>query len=72
MSREKAQKGRADASTAPLGGSRREAGAGDLGPGREGLGSGNSVVGDRTVVSVEVEEVGDGTVDREETLNLAR
>ena len=40
-------------------GSRREPGAGHLGPGPEGLGTGNSVVGNGAVVAAKVEEVGE-------------
>jgi hypothetical protein len=41
--------------------------AGDFGPDLEGLGPGDSVVSDGTVVEAKVEEVGDRVVDGEPT-----
>ena len=46
-------------------------GTGDLGPDREGLRAGGSVLGGREVIPVEVEEVVDLVVGREEPLRLA-
>src|SRR4051794_19775473 len=46
-------------------------GASDLGPHREGLRAGGSVLDGRKVIAVEVEEVVDLVVGREEPLRLA-
>jgi hypothetical protein len=48
-----------------------QTGAGDLGPSLEGLGTGGAVLAGGDVVSAEVEEVGNGGVDRDEALNVA-
>ena len=45
--------------------------ASDLGPDLECLGAGNSEVGNGSVVSAKVEEVGDRIMDGEEALDLA-
>lgn len=57
--------------SAALAGLRRHPGAGNLGPGGEGLDSSSSVFGSGAVVSVEVEEAGDGIVDGKEALDLS-
>ncbi len=50
---------------------RREPGVGHLRPSLDGLGAGVSVVGDGSVVSAKVEEIGNGIVDGEKPLDLA-
>lgn len=45
--------------------------AGHLHPSSEGLGAGGTVIGDGSVVSAKVEEIGNGIVDGEKPLHLA-
>ena len=46
-------------------------GIADLGPGREGLGSSDSVLGGGDVIAAEMKEVVDRVVSREEPLRLS-
>ena len=51
--------------------SRRQTGAGDLGPGCEGLGAGSAILSGEEAAAGEVKEVGDWIVDGQELLHLA-
>jgi hypothetical protein len=53
-------------------GSRRQTGPGDRGPGREGLGTGDTICAGGQAVAGDVKEVGDRVVDGQKALNLAR